>query len=121
MEALIEHLGGRESITNAALGVTVTDNGTDGHVICAYGEDRLGNGPQNEPVSYYFGKDVLAPQARIHGRTAALPGLSGTFLPALYHVVQRTLVPPIPVPYLPANAAVVNGRHLRRAASFGCE
>lgn len=71
-------------ITNAGLGVTVTDNGTDGHVICGYGMDRLGNGPQNEPVSFYFGKDVLAPQARIHGLTTAIPGLSGTNLPALF-------------------------------------
>ena len=53
--------------------VTVTDNGSDGHVICAEGVDLLANTPQNIPVSFYFGKDIADPDIRIHGTALSQP------------------------------------------------
>jgi hypothetical protein len=70
-------------VINADLAETNTSSAVDGHRICGYGMDLLGNEPQNAPVSNWFGKDTEAPDVYILAGSPAADLLTACADPGL--------------------------------------
>lgn len=68
-------------VTGADLAETLTSNATDGHRVCGFAADRLGNA-STSGVSNYFGVDKVAPAVRFIGKGTPAPTPAPAGVPA---------------------------------------